>query len=121
MEQQSRVEPLLQAIVNDNETYDFPFYAIRLELLEMLSNQEDLQYFTIQAHKKLKKKFPPIFSTVFLNTMEMVLDTNNIDPYTLPYEHYVDKIEELTEVLETLVISRIEKDSPDGEMMVAML
>jgi hypothetical protein len=121
MDKQTQVEPLLQAIVKDNESYFFPFYAIRLELLEMLSNQEELQYFTIQAHKKLKNKFPPIFSTVFLNTMEMILDTNNVDPYTLPYEEYYLKIEELTEVLENLVITRIPKDSPDGEMMVEML
>ena len=121
MEKQSQVEPLLQEIIKDNETFAFPFHVIRLELLEMFSNQQELQYFIIQAHKKLKNRFPPIFATVFLNTLEMVLDTQNTDPHELPEEEYQEKIEHLTQVFEKLYITRIEKNSPDGEMMLAML
>jgi hypothetical protein len=51
----------------------------------------------------------------------LVLDTKNHDPYLLSSEEYYSKIDHFIDVLENLSITRIEKDSPDGELLSAMV
>lgn len=116
----THLTPLLESLVNDNDAYSFPIDTIRIELFEMLLHQEELQYFIKQACRKLNLSHNRIFSTIFLTTLELVLDTKNIDPYLLSKKEYEEKIDKLTEVLENIIVTRIDKDSPDGEMMTAM-
>lgn len=118
MEQQ--IEPLLNSIVTDNPTYPFPIDGIRIELLELLTNQLELQYFIIQANRKLKRDYHKVFANIFLTSIQLVFENDKVDAEDLPYEVYQSRIERLTNMLENMKITRIEKNSPDGEMLTAM-
>lgn len=116
MEIKPNINPLLESIVTDNESFDFPIESIRPELLQMLLNQEEFDYFVSQCHNKLKMSYPKIFSTVFFNTMMIVFDTDE-DIYQMSFETYTEYLLEFIDVLENMQVTRIEKDSPDGEIM----
>ena len=117
----TEISPLLQDIVHDNPTYPFPHLTIQDELLQMYLHQEEFQYFMMQSYHKLNKEHPSIFGQVFLTTLEMILQTNTIDPYSRSIEDYQFHIDRFIGVLESLEITRVEKNSPDGEMMDALL
>ena len=116
----TEISPLLEGIVKDNETYDFPIATIKQELLQLFLTQEEYHYFIQQSYRKLKRDHPTIFSNVFLTTLDLILDTNNTDPYTLSKEDYQSKIDTFIEVLENLKVTRIPKNTPDGELMSAL-
>jgi hypothetical protein len=118
MEQE--ISPLLESVVQDNPTYPFPIETVRFELLELLTNQLELQYFIIQANKKLKRDHHKIFANIFLTTIQLVFETDKGEIEDLPYELYQSRIERLTSVLENMKITRVEKNSPDGEILSAM-
>jgi hypothetical protein len=115
-----QITPLLQSVIQDNKTYPFPIETIRFELLELLTNQLELQYFVIQADRKLKQSHPKIFANIFLTTLQLVFEDDEGEIEELPYTLYQSRIERLTSVLENMKITRIEKDSPDGIMLSAM-
>jgi len=117
---ESQISPLLESVVRDNPTYPFPIDTIRMELLELLTNQLELQYFVIQANRKLKRDHHKVFANIFLNTIQLVFETDKEEAEDLPYELYQSRIERLTTILENMKITRIEKNSPDGEMLTAM-
>jgi hypothetical protein len=117
----TEISPLLEDVINDNPTYPFPILTINDELLQMYLHQEEFQYFMMESYKKLNREHPSIFGQVFLTTLEMILSTNTTDPYTRSAEDYQFHIDRFITVLESLQITRIEKNSPDGEMMQAML
>jgi hypothetical protein len=117
----TEISPLLRDVVNDNPTYPFPIDSIKMELLNLLINQQEFDYFMMMIYKKLKQDHPIIFSEVFLTTVEFVLDTKSNNPYMLSQEEYELKIDQLITTLEIMVVTRVEKKSPDGEMMSAML
>jgi hypothetical protein len=114
------IVPLLESVVYDHPTYPFPITTIRNELLELLTNQLEFHYFVIQSNKKLKAEHPKIFSQVFLNTIALVFEGDKYEPEDLPYEVYISRIERLSSVLENMNVTRVQKDSPDGEMISAM-
>lgn len=116
MEVKHSPNPLLESIVNDNESYDFPIEAIRKELLQLILNQFEFDYFIAECHKKLKMSYPSIFSTIFFNSLMLHLDGYD-DVYKMSSDDYTNCILKLTEQLENTQVTRIEKDSPDGEMM----
>lgn len=118
MEQQ--ITPLLESVVNDNPSYPFPIDTIRIELLELLTNQLELQYFLIQANKKLKRDHHKVFANIFLSTIQLIFEGDEGEIEDLPYDLYQSRIERLTTVLENMKITRVEKDCPDGEMLTAM-
>lgn len=118
MEQE--ISPLLESIVQDNPTYPFPVETIRFELLELLTNQLELQYFVIQANRKLKRDHHKIFANIFLTTLQLIFEDDEGEIEDLPYDLYQSRIERLTSVLENMRVTRVEKDSPDGEMLSAM-
>lgn len=117
----TEISPLLQAIVEDNPSYSFPVDCIRDELIQLYINQYEFEYFMMQSYKKLKRDYHIVFGNVFLTTLEQVLDTNEIDPHQLPYEVYSGKIDLFISILENLKVTRIEKNSPDGELLSAMI
>jgi hypothetical protein len=117
----TEISPLLENIVNDNPTYDFPVQSIREELVQLFMHQEEYHYFIQQSYRILNRDHHKIFADVFLTTLELVLETNNQDPYLLSSDEYHSKIDSFIEVLENLKITRIEKNSPDGELMSAMV
>ena len=116
----TEISPLLENIVKDNPTYDFPVQSIREELVQLFMHQEEYHYFIQQSYRILNIDHHKIFADVFLTTLELMLETNNQDPYLLSADEYHSKIDTFIEVLENLSITRIEKNSPDGELMSAM-
>jgi hypothetical protein len=119
--QQTEISPLLEDVVRDNPTYPFPVMTIREELLQLFINQYEFEYFMMQAFKKLKSEHHIVFANVFLTTLEQILDTLAVDPHNLPNEVYQEKIDYFISVLEVLQVTRIEKNSPDGELLSAMV
>lgn len=117
----SQITPLLEDVVRDNPTYPFPVNAIRDELIQLYVNQDEFEYFMMQCFKKLKKEYHIVFGNVFLTTLEQVLDTIDIDPHTLPKHVYQEKIDYFISILEDLKITRVDKNSPDGELISAMV
>ena len=117
----TEISPLLENIVKDNPTYDFPVQSIREELVQLFMHQEEYHYFIQQCYRILSRDHHIVFANVFITTLELILDVHNQDPYLLSSEEYHLKIDTFIEVLETLSITRIEKNSPDGELMSAMV
>ena len=117
----TEISPLLEDVVNDNPTYPFPILTINDELLQMYLHQDEFEYFMMESYKKLNREHPSIFGQVFLTTLEMILDTKSIDPHNRSLEDYQFIMDRFITVLESLQVTRIEKNSPDGEMMSAML
>ena len=118
MEQE--ISPLLESVVRDNPTYPFPIETIRFELLELLTNQLELQYFVIQADRKLKRDHHKIFANIFLSTILLIFEGDKGEIEDLPYDLYQNRIERLTSLLENMKVTRVEKNTPDGEMLTAM-
>jgi hypothetical protein len=119
--QQTQISPLLEDIVRDNPTYAFPVMTIREELIQLFINQDEFEYFMMQAFKKLKSEHHIVFGNVFLTALEQVLETNDTDPHLLPKQIYQEKIDYFISILENLNVTRIEKNSPDGELLSAMV
>jgi hypothetical protein len=117
----TEVTPLLENVIYDNPTYPFPIQSIREELSQLFLHQEEYHYFIQQAYRVLNRDHHSIFATIFITTLEFVLDTKTQDPYILSPEEYYSKIDHFIDVLENLSITRIEKDSPDGELLSAMV
>jgi hypothetical protein len=117
----TEISPLLHSIVEDNPTYDFPVDSIRDELIQLYMNQLEFEYFMMQGYKKLKKQYHIVFANIFLTTLEQVMDTVGNDPHILEHDVYQSKIDYFISVLETLKVTRIEKNSPDGEILSAMI
>lgn len=117
----TEVTPLLENVIYDNPTYPFPIQSIREELSQLFLHQEEYHYFIQQAYRVLNRDHHSIFATIFITTLEFVLDTKTQDPYTLSPEEYYSKIDHFIDVLENLSITRIEKNTPDGELLSAMV
>lgn len=115
-----QITPLLENIVRDNPTYPFPVSVIEKELLSMFINQEEYEYFMMMCYRKIKKEFGVVMGNIFLTTLEMILDTQNVDPHNLSKEEYSEKIDKVISTLETMNVTIIDKKSPDGSLMSAM-
>lgn len=117
----TEISPLLHAIVDDNPTYNFPVDSIRDELIQLYMNQLEFEYFMMQGYKKLKNQYHIVFANVFLTTLEQVMDTVGNDPHILEHNVYQSKIDYFISVLENLRVTRVEKNSPDGEILSVMI
>jgi predicted RNA methylase len=110
----------LEVIVEDNFTYDFPVNDIRMELTNMLISQEEFQYFTGEAYKKLKRNWSKITADIFTTILSKKFNDVNFDPQELTYEEYVIMMDEVIETLEKIKITRIPPESPDYEVLKEM-
>ena len=120
MNEKSTLSPLLESIIQDNPTFNFPVKLIDKELINMFLHQEEFEYFMVQSFKKLKKEYGSTVSHIFLSHLELKLDLNNQNIYNLSQREYQEQIEGLISSLEVLQITRIDKNSPDGLLMSAM-
>lgn len=120
MNKQQDITPLLESIVSDNPTYAFPIATIQIEITNMFVHQEEFDYFLMMAFKKLKREYNLTIANIFITTCELVLNLKETDMHTLPPDTYYDQIEGLYEVLNDLRITRIEKGTPDGELLTAL-
>lgn len=87
----------------------------------MFMQPEEFDYFMIQSYRNLKREYGGTIAHIFLTTLEgkLNMDQNNIRNLSL--EQYQEQLEEFFNTLENLYITRIDKNSPDGEMMSAMI
>jgi len=121
MSSTQNILPLLQSIVDDNITFKFPLELIQKELLNMFMEREEFDYFRMMCYRKLKREYGQTIAHIFLQVMEIKLELQKIDIFTIPVMEYQDRIEIFISTLERLYITRIDKKSPDGEMMSAMV
>lgn len=113
--------PLLESVVRDNQTYKFPIEFINKELVQMFLEPLEFDYFLIQSYKKLKSEYGETIAHVFLSLAELKLKLKERNIYELSIVEYQSNLESFFSTLENLYITRIEKDSPDGEMLSAMI
>jgi hypothetical protein len=111
---------LLEKIVNDNETFEFPVEDIQLELINLLMHQDEFEYFYSLCFKKLKKKYGVVIAHIFIQLAERYMDLENTDISAMELVDYMSMIEGFNEHLESVKITAIPSKSSDGEMMSAM-
>jgi predicted hydrocarbon binding protein len=121
MSNPTSIFPLLESVVQDNPSYKFPIEFINKELTNMFLEPLEFEYFRMMAYRNLKKEYGDIIAHIFLQLMEIKLELQKVDIYTLPVFVYQSKMEDFLSTLENLYITRIDKNSPDGEMLIAMV
>lgn len=121
MSTESKLFPLLNSIVKDNQTFKFPIECISKELVAMFLNKEEFDYFMVQAYRKLKSEYGSTMAHIFTTTMEMKLKLRERDIYSLSFDEYTEEMDETLLSLDNLYITKIDKRSPDGEMMSVMI
>lgn len=119
LEKQS-LTPLLESVIQDNPSYKFPVETITKELTGMFIEPMEFDYFSVQAYRKLKREYGDTIAHIFLTTMDMKLKLKERDIYSLSTSEYHSEMESFLLTLENLFITKIEKNTPDGEMMSAM-
>lgn len=120
MTTQSKILPLLESVILDNETFSFPLHSISTEIANLFIAQEEFDYFMMQSYRKLKREYGEVIGHIFLTTAEIKLNINDNDVYALSLQEYHEKMENFLSTLENLKITKIEKNSPDGELLSAM-
>lgn len=115
------ISPLLESIVRDNETFKFPIESINKELTEMYLEPLEFDYFMIQAYRKLKKEYGTTIAHIFISTLELKMESQKKDIYQLSTTEYQMRMDKFLECLENLYITKIDKNTPDGEMLSAMI
>lgn len=111
---------LLEVIVEDNFTYDFPINEVRMELINLMMSQEEFIYFMQQAHKKLANTHGKITADIFTTVVYRDFDVLNVDPTELDYTDFVFILDSIIDKLENLKITRVPPESPDYEVLTAM-
>ena len=91
------------------------------EMTQLYLSQEEYDYHQMMIFRKLKRMYGKVISNIYVTTCEMFLDCHKQDMTQIPYDQYVEKIDKLWNILEHMMITRIEKKSPDGEMMDVMV
>lgn len=114
------ISPLLESVIKDNPTFKFPIEYINKELTNMFLEPLEYDYFIIQAYRKLKKEYGETIAHIFLSTIEMKMGSKK-DVYGLSLQEYQNKMENFLSTLERLYITKVDKKSPDGEMLSAMI
>lgn len=87
----------------------------------MFMNPEEFDYFSIQCYRNLKREYGYTIAHIFLTTMDSKLKLKERNIRSLTDEEYGNEIENFITCLENLTITRVPKNSPDGEMMSAMI
>lgn len=114
MKETKDIDYLLNQVVKDNQTFKFPVEYISKELINMYMSQEEIEYFTGQAYRRIKNEFGLTYAHIFLTTFNLKLRPDEVDLTRLPIERYQEEINDFITTLESLYITRIEKKSPDG-------
>lgn len=120
MQYQQSVSGLLEDIVKDNPTYKFPIEAISKELMSLFLEPMEFDYFIIQSFKKLKRDFGDVVAHIFLQTLELKINLKPNEISHLTLEQYQTLVETFISSLENIYITKIDKNSSDGEMLSVM-
>jgi hypothetical protein len=120
MQYQQSVSGLLEDIVKDNPTFKFPIETINKELMSLFLEPMEFDYFIIQSFRKLKRDFGDVIAHIFLQTLELKLNMKPQEVANLTLEEYHSYIEIFISALENIYITRIDRNSSDGEMLSVM-
>lgn len=110
----------LEVIIKDNPTYPFPIHLVREELIALLLSQEEFLYFVKQIHAKLSNFDGTMTANIFTTLLDRSILQDNTSPEDLPYQEYALKISDLIARLEDIQITRIDRSSPDYDMLKEM-
>lgn len=121
MTKQTSILPLLENIIQDHTSYKFPVSYINKELTSMFLEPMEFDYFRMMAYRKLKKEYGFAIAHIFLQVMEIKMELHKGDIYIIPQLQYQDRMETFLSSLENLYITKIEKNTSDGEMMSVMV
>jgi hypothetical protein len=110
----------LEVIIKDNPTYPFPIHLVREELVALLLSQEEFLYFVKQIHSKLSNFDGTMTANIFTTLLDRSILQDNTSPEDLPYQEYALKISDLIARLEDIQITRIDRSSPDYDMLKEM-
>lgn len=121
MSSTSTIYPLLESVIKDHRTFKFPIKFIHKELLAAFMQPFEFDYFMTMCFKKLKSEYGYTVGHIFLQVMEIKLKTANRDIYSLTESEYHTEMENFISSLENIYITKIDKDSPDGELLSAMI
>jgi hypothetical protein len=117
---QEPIQDLLIDIIQDNPSYQFPIQIIQEDLYQLFTHHDEFDYFMMRCYNTLNDNHHSIFGNTFLNIIQDVLDTNSVDVYSISTDEYELKIDKVISILENTYITRVEKNTPDGEMLKLM-
>lgn len=115
------VIPLLVSVAKDAPTFKFPVECIQKELVAMFLGQQEFEYFVQQSYKKLKTAYGGTVAHIYLNVIDLRFKECNGEVLSISNEHYLELFEEFISTLENLYIHRIEKYSPDAEILETLV
>lgn len=120
MKEHQSIFPLLESVVNDNQTFLFPVDYIRMELIQISISMDEFEYMIRQAHRKIRLKYGATYGSIFIQILDFVLSAKQKKVPEYTNEEYFEIIDEFIHILENTKITRIDKSSPDGIMISAM-
>lgn len=117
---QLTLNDFLQKIANDHQQYTFPINDIQKELTIMYLEPDDFNEGLMKAYHKLKRKYNEVLANIFLTTVEMILNLKETNIRAYSIIEYQEKMDLLIDTLTSVTITRVNKRSPDGEMLTSM-
>lgn len=110
----------LSEIAQDHEQFQFPIHEIQRELTLMYLDKDDFDSGLMKAYYKIKRRYNEVLANIFMTTLEMKFKIKETNFKNLSDKEYQEKLDSVINTLNNLVITRIEKKCPDGEMLTTM-
>lgn len=114
------IQPFLELMIDDNETFNFPVEVIRKELLQLMISNTEFEYMIRQAFRVIKSKYGVIIANIFVNLLDYSLKDVDSNVHELDEDEYTTFIYNFIELLESVKITRVDSESPDYEVINAM-
>jgi hypothetical protein len=119
MEQLAHIK-LLKDVIEDNPTFNFPIELIRSELTFLVINSLEFDYFMMRIYTKLEMTYGRIYGQIFLDVINRFTNYTNTPITQLDESSYSQCMDSAITFLEGIKVTRIEKNTPDGEMLLLM-
>lgn len=108
---------LLDDIIEDNNTFNFPYDDIKMELLSMLLHKDEMLYFVQQITKRLTSIHSKDMAKIFVGLLNKYTQDNNADLQNMTDDEYMNFVDGFIQELQDIQITIVPKNSPDGEML----
>jgi hypothetical protein len=119
MEQLAHIK-LLKDVIEDNPTFNFPIELIRSELTFLVINSLEFDYFMMRIYTKLEMTYGRIYGQIFLDVINRFTNYTNTQITQLDESSYSQCMDSAITFLEGIKVTRIDKNTPDGEMLLLM-
>lgn len=86
----------------------------------MFLDKDDFDNGLMRAYFKLKRKYNVVMADIFMTIANKKLQIAEMDFRNMEQSDYEDWVEDFINSLERVRITRIEKNSPDGQMLTQM-